>query len=83
MDEPDLILEWGIAAILNTQQKLLSKFLHIFDPMCGVRWLHSCAAYWDNHKEFVKEGFTKQTISYALDLVDPVVKAKFPWMAVD
>ena len=55
MDKPDLILEWGIAAILDPQQKFLSKFHHIFDPMCGVRWLHTCGAYWDNHDEFVKE----------------------------
>ena len=26
---------------------------------------------------------TKQTISYALDLVDPAVKEKWPWTAVD
>ena len=75
VDEPNLILEWGIAAILNPQQKLLGKFRHIFEPMCGVKWLHTTAAYWVIHKEFVKE-VTKQTISYALDLVDPVVKGK-------
>ena len=40
VDEPDLILEWGIAAILDPRQKLLGKFHHIFDPMCGVKWLH-------------------------------------------
>ena len=50
VDEPDLILEWGMAAILNPQQKLLGKFCHIFDPICGVRWLHTCGAHWDNCK---------------------------------
>ena len=82
VDEPDLILEWGIAAILDPQQKLLGKFCHIFDPMCRVRWLYSCIACWDNHEEFVKE-VTKKTIIYALDLVDTLVKAKWPWMVVD
>ena len=82
MDEPDLILEWGIAAIFDPRQKLLGRFCHIFYPMCGVKWLHVTAAYWDNHEEFVKE-VTKQTISYALDLVDPAVKAKRPRTAVD
>ena len=37
VDQPDLILEWGIAAIIDTRQKLLGKFCHIFDPMCGVK----------------------------------------------
>ena len=82
VEEPDLILEWGIAAILDPQQNLLSKFHLIFHPMCGVKFLHSCTAYWENHKEFVKK-VTKQTISYALDLVDPLVKAKWPMSAVD
>ena len=40
VDEPDFILEWGIAAILDPRQKLLGKFCHIFDPTCGVKWLH-------------------------------------------
>ena len=40
VDEPDLILEWGIAAILDPRQKLLGKFCHIFDPTCRVKWLH-------------------------------------------
>ena len=40
VDEPDLILEWGIAAILDPRQKLLGKFCHIFDPTCGVKWLY-------------------------------------------
>ena len=40
VDEPDLILKWGIAAILDPQQKLLGKFRHIFDPTCRVKWLH-------------------------------------------
>ena len=40
VDEPDPILEWGIAAILNPRQKLLGKFRHIFDPTCEVKWLH-------------------------------------------
>ena len=75
MDEPDLILEWGIAAILDPQEKLLGKSCHIFDLMCGVKWLHVIATYWDKYEEFVKD-VTKQTISYALDLVDPAVKAK-------
>ena len=50
--------------------------------MCRVKWLHITAAYWDNHEEFVKE-VTKQTISYALDLVDPAVKAKWTWTVLD
>ena len=37
VDEPDLILEWGIAAILEPQQKLLGKFCHIFDLICGFK----------------------------------------------
>ena len=82
VDGPDLILEWGIAAILDPQQKLLGKFCHIFDPMCRVKWLHVTSPYWDNHEEFVKE-VTKQTISYALDLVDPAVKAKWPRTVAD
>ena len=82
VDEPDLILEWGIAAILDPRPNLLGKFCHIFEPMCGVLWLHATAAYWVIHEEFVKE-VTKQTISYALDLVDPAVKAKWPHTAED
>ena len=82
VDEPDLILEWGIAAILDPRQKLLGKFGNIFDPTCGVKWLHKTAAYWDTHEEFVKE-VTKQTISYALDLVDPAVKGKWPRTVAD
>ena len=82
VDEPDLILEWGIAAILNPRQKLLGKFHQIFEPMCGVKWLHATAVYWVIHEEFVKEA-TKQTISYVLDLVDPAVKGIWPWMAAD
>ena len=44
VDEPDLILEWGIAAILEPQQKLLGKFCHIFDLICGyvcaqIHWI--------------------------------------------
>ena len=82
MDKPDLSLEWGIAAILDPRQKLLGKFHHMLDPMYGVRWLHSRVAYWDNHDEFVKE-FTNQTISYALDLVDPAMKSKWPMKSAD
>ena len=82
VDKPDLILERAIAAILNPWQKLLGKFHHIFDPMCGVGWLHSCAAYWDNYDEFVKE-ITDQTITYALDLVDIAVNAKWPMAMAD
>ena len=40
VDEPDLILEWGIAAILDPRQKLLGKFCHILDLTCVVKWLH-------------------------------------------
>ena len=45
VDEPDLILEWGIAAIPDPGQKLLGKFCHIFDAVCRVRLLSMCGAY--------------------------------------
>ena len=55
VDDPDLLLEWGIAAILDPRQKLLGKFRHIFEPVCGVKWLGMCGAYWGSHDDFVRE----------------------------
>ena len=55
VDDPDLLLECGIAAILDPRQKLLGKFRHIFEPVCGVKWLGMCGAYWGSHDNFVRE----------------------------
>ena len=66
MDEPDLILEWGIATIVDPQEKLLDKLCHIFYVVCGIKWLSMYGTYWDNYDDFVKD-VTNQTISYAQD----------------
>ena len=82
VDDLDLILEFGIAVILNPRQNIIGKFCHIFDPVCGVRWLSMCCVYWDNHDKFAKD-VTNQTIIYKEDLVDPAIKSKWPMMAAD
>ena len=44
--------------------------------------MHTCGAYWDNYDDLVKE-VTNQIISYALDLVHPTIKSKWPMIASD
>ena len=32
-------MEWAIVAILDTRQKLLGKFCHLFETPHGTKWL--------------------------------------------
>ena len=54
VDDEDLLLEWGVAAILDPQQKTLGKFWKIWDSI-GTKWLGRTHSFFQRHDAFVKE----------------------------
>ena len=77
VDKYKIMMEWGIAAILNPRQKLLGKFWHLFDAPRGIRWLSGCGNYWDSHEDFVTN-VTNNVIKYARDMADDYFKDQWP-----
>ena len=77
VDKYEIMMEWGIAAILDPRQKLLGKFRHLFDAPRGVRWLSGCSTYWDSHDNFVSD-VTNNVIKYARDMADDYFKDQWP-----
>ena len=77
IDKEDIIIEWVIAAILDPRQKLLGKFCHLFDALCGTKWLVTCGNYWDGYKDFVTD-VTNNVIKYARDMADDYFKDQWP-----
>ena len=77
VDKYEIMMEWGIAAILDPRQKLLSKFLHLFDAPRGIRWLNGCGSYWDSHEDFVTD-ITNNVIKYARVMADDYFKEYWP-----
>ena len=77
VDKYEIMMEWGIAAILDPRQKLLGKFRHLFDAPRGIRWLSRCGTYWDSHEDFVTD-VTNNVIKYARDMADDYFKDQWP-----
>ena len=77
VDKYKIMMEWGIAAILDPRQKLLGKFCHVFDVPHGIRWLIGCGGYWDSHEDFVID-ITNNMIKYARDMADDYFKDQWP-----
>ena len=77
VDKYEIMMEWGIAAILDPRQKLLGKFRHLFDTPHGIRWLSGCSTYWDSHEDFVSD-VTNNVIKYARDMADDYFKEQWP-----
>ena len=77
VDKYEIMMEWGIAAILDPRQKLLGKFWHLFDAPRGIRWLSGCGSYWDSHEDFVTD-VTNNVIKYARDMADDYFKEQWP-----
>ena len=77
IDKYHIMIEWAIVAILDTRQKLLGKFCHLFNVPCGTKWLISCGSYWDGHKDFVTN-ITDNVIKYARDMADDYFKDQWP-----
>ena len=77
VDKYEIMMEWGIAVILDPRQKLLGKFRHLFDVPRGIRWLSGCGTYWDSHEEFVTD-VTNNVIKYARDMADDYFKNQWP-----
>ena len=77
VDKYEIMMEWGIAAILDPRQKLLGKFRHLFDAPRGIRWLSGCGTYWDSHEDFVTD-VTNNVIKYARDMADDYFKDQWP-----
>ena len=77
VDKYKIMIEWGIAAILDPRQKLLGKFRHLIDAPRGIRWLSSCAAYRDSHEDFVTD-VTNNVIKCARDMADDYLKEQWP-----
>ena len=77
IDKYEIMIEWGIAAILDPRQKLLGKFRHLFDAPRDIRWLSGCGTYWDSHEDFVTD-VTNNVIKYARDMADDYFKDQWP-----
>ena len=77
VDKYEIMMEWGIAAILDPRQKLLGKFWHLFEAPRGIRWLSGCGTYWDSHEDFVTD-VTNNVIKYARDMADDYFKDQWP-----
>ena len=77
VDKYEIMIEWGIAAILDSRQILLGKFRHLFDAPRGIRWLSGCVTYWDSHEDFVTD-VTNNVIKYARDMADDYFKNQWP-----
>ena len=77
VDKYEIMMEWGIAAILDPRQKLLSKFFHLFEAPRGIRQLSGCGGYWDSHEDFVTD-VTNNVIKYARDMADDYFKEQWP-----
>ena len=73
VDKYEIMMEWGIVAILDPRQKLLSKFYHLFDAPHDIKWLISCGSYWDGHEDFVTN-VTNNVIKCARDMADDYFK---------
>ena len=73
----EIMMEWGITAILDPRQKLLIKFRHLFNAPHGIGWLSGCSGYWDSHEDFVTD-VTNNVIKYARDMADDYFKEQWP-----
>ena len=77
VDKYEIMMEWGIAAILDPRWKLFGRFQHSFDAPRGIRQLSSCGSYWDSHEDFVTD-ITNNVIKYARDMADDYFKDQWP-----
>lgn len=73
----DLVLEWGVAAILDPRQQTLGKFGKIWEAPGHILWLGAVRGRWREHKDFVKE-VVDLVIHYATELVDESTRSTWP-----
>lgn len=67
VDEPHLMLEWGVAAYLDARQRKLERYKLIWEKRPSYRMV-KCLRNWRTHGDFVQE--VKESVhSYALGLV--------------